>query len=288
MKKNFFCLIISIGVILSIMGCKRPQRQGSISIIGSDTMVNLIQSLAEEFMKTHPDSFIAVTGGGSGTGIASLISNSCDIASASRKMKKEEIEKAKKNNINPVEVTVGLDGIAVVVNPSNKVDKLTMDQLSDIFTGKITNWKEVGGDDKKIVVLSREMNSGTHIYFKEHVLRKGKADSKEEFAPSALLLSSSQAITDEITQNVQAIGYYGMGYVNSKQKVLEIAKDKKNIYYKPSIPNVISGEYPISRPLLLYTNTECLQEGKNKEFIDFALSKEGQEIVKKTDFVPIK
>ncbi|OGS39346.1 MAG: hypothetical protein A2551_02395 [Elusimicrobia bacterium RIFOXYD2_FULL_34_30] len=285
MFKNIMCFVFSLCMLLGFAGCKRTPRAGTICAVGSDTMVNLVQSWAEEFMKTSSDSFIAVTGGGSGTGIAGLISNSCDIASASRKMKEQEIEKAKKNNINPVEFIVGLDGIAVVVNPNNKVDKLTIDQLSDIFTGKITNWKEVGGEDKKIVILSREMNSGTHIYFKEHVLRRNKEDSKEEFAPSALLLSSSQAIADEIIQNSQAIGYYGMGYVNPKQKALKIAKDKKSVYYEPSISNIISDKYPISRPLYIYTKSQ--PEGKIKDFIDFALSKRGQEIVKETDFVPV-
>jgi phosphate transport system substrate-binding protein len=176
--------------------------------------------------------------------------------------------------------------LAVVVNRSNPVSKLTIDQLGGIFTGKITNWKELGGRDKKIVILSREVNSGTHVYFKEHVLRRGDLSGKEEFAPGALLLSSSQAIADEIAQNSDAIGYYGMGYISSKQKAIMIAKDEKSEYESPTIENVINGKYPISRPLLIYTNGQ--PQGLVKKFVDFCLSKEGQDIVTATDFVPIK
>ena len=124
----------------------------------------------------------------------------------------------------PQKIIVALDGLAVVVNPANKISELTIDQLADVFTGKIKNWKELGGRDAKIVLLSREVNSGTHVYFKEHVLRHGKADGKEEFAAEALLLSSSQAIADEISQNQDAIGYYGMGYITAKEKALKSSK----------------------------------------------------------------
>jgi phosphate transport system substrate-binding protein len=160
-----------------------------------------------------------------------------------------------------------------------------MDQLAGIFSGKLTNWKELGGGDEQIVVLSREVNSGTHVYFKEHVLRKNDKTNKEEFAPSALMLSSSQAIADEVAGNSAAIGYYGMGYISKKHKPVAIAKDAESPYVTPTIDNIISGSYPISRPLLLYTNGEPL--GLIKEFIDFALSPEGQEIVRITDFVPV-
>jgi phosphate transport system substrate-binding protein len=173
----------------------------------------------------------------------------------------------------------------VVVNQKNPVSKLTIDQLAGIFTGGITNWNEVGGEDKKIVILSREVNSGSHVYFKEHILRRNDPNSKEEFAPGALLLSSSQAIADEVAGNPSAVGYYGMGYISSKQKPLMVAKDGKSEYDAPTIKNVINGKYPISRPLLLYTNGE--PQGLTKKFIDFCLSKEGQEIVLATDFVPV-
>jgi phosphate transport system substrate-binding protein len=237
-------------------------------------------------MQENAGDFVAVTGGGSGTGFSSLISGTCDIAMSSRSIKDKEIALAKQRGINPFEIKVALDGLAVVVNPKNPVSKLTLDQLAKIFTGKITNWKEVGGLDSNIVILSREVNSGTHVYFKEHVLRKGDPNSKEEFAPGALLLSSSQAIADEVAGNSAAIGYYGMGYISSRQKDVAVAKDEKSEYVASTIENVINGKYPISRPLFLYTNGQ--PRGLVKKFVDYVLSKEGQDIVVKTDFVPIK
>lgn len=262
--------------------------KNSIQIKGSDTMVNLGQAWAEKYMEKNPFDFVAVTGGGSGTGLSSLISGTCDIAMSSRNIKEKEIALAKQKGISPNEITAALDGLAVVVNPKNPVNKLRIEELADIFTGKITNWKKVGGDDEKIVILSREVNSGTHVYFKEHVLRKGDPGSQEEFAPGALLLSSSQAIADEVAGNSAAIGYYGMGYISSKQKAVWVAKgakDEKPAYVEPTIENVVNGAYPISRPLFIYTNGP--PQGMVKKFIDFVLSKESQDIVLKTDFVPI-
>ncbi|MBU0502874.1 MAG: phosphate ABC transporter substrate-binding protein [Candidatus Omnitrophota bacterium] len=258
----------------------------SIQIKGSDTMVNLGQSWAEKYMEQNPTEFIAVTGGGSGTGLSSLISGTCDIAMSSRNIKEKEIDLAKQKGVIPFEIKVALDGLAVVVSPKNPVSKLTADELALIFTGKITNWKELGGEDKKIVILSREVNSGTHVYFKEHVLRRNDPKSREEFSPGALMLSSSQAIADEVAGNPAAIGYYGMGYISTKQKAVAIAKDEKSEYVIPAIENVINGKYPISRPLFLYTNSQ--PGGLTNKFIDFILSKEGQKIVVETDFVPIK
>ncbi len=262
------------------------KNNNSIQVKGSDTMVNLGQAWAEKYMELNPANFIAVTGGGSGTGLSSLISASCDIAMSSRNIKEKEITLAKQKGINPFELKVALDGLAVVVSPKNPISNLTVDQLAQIFSGKITNWKDVGGNDVKIVILSREVNSGTHVYFKEHVLRKMDSNSKEEFAPSALMLSSSQAIADEVAQNPGAIGYYGMGYISPKQKAIHVAKDAKSEYIAPTIENVVHSKYPISRPLFLYTNGE--PKDQVKQFVDFCLSKEGQEIVLKTDFVPVK
>ena len=258
----------------------------SIQIKGSDTMVNLAQAWSEKYMELNPQEFMAVTGGGSGTGIASLISGTCDIAMSSRSIKEKEISLAKQKGIDPFEVKAALDGLAVVVNPKNPVDKLTLSQLAYIFTGKIANWKELGGSDMKIVLLSREVNSGTHVYFKEHVLRRNDPGSKEEFTPSALMLPSSQAIADEVASNAGAIGYYGMGYISQKQKPVSVALDEKSGYVPPTIENVISGKYPISRPLFFYMNGEPKE--LVKKFIDFTLSEDGQKIVLETDFVPIK
>ncbi|MDP3787144.1 MAG: PstS family phosphate ABC transporter substrate-binding protein [Candidatus Omnitrophota bacterium] len=259
--------------------------KNSIQVKGSDTMVNLGQAWAERYMEKNPTDFIAVTGGGSGTGFSSLISGTCDIAMSSRNIKEKEIGLAKQKGINPNEIKVALDGLAVVVNPANPVSKLTSDQLAGIFTGRISNWKKLGGKDEKIVILSREVNSGTHVYFKEHVLRRNDPNSKEEFAPSALMLSSSQAIADEVAGNTAAIGYYGMGYISAKQKAVAVAKDDRSEYVEPKIENVINGKYPISRPLFLYTNG--VPQGLVKKFVDFTLSKEGQDAVLATDFVPI-
>lgn len=259
---------------------------GSIQIKGSDTMVNIGQAWAEAFGEKNAGTSVAVTGGGSGTGFSALINGTCDIAMASRTIKEKETALAKKKGFEPKEFKVALDGIAVVVNPKNPIEKLSVDQLSAIFIGAITNWKEVGGPDMAIVLLSREVNSGTHIYFKEHVLRKNDAVSTQEFAPGALLMPSSQAIADEVAQNVNAIGYYGIGYVTDKQKVVSVARGADVEYIAPTQENIQSGAYPISRPLLLYTRGE--PHGLVKNFIDFALSQEGQEIVKKLDFVSIQ
>ncbi|MBU1726635.1 MAG: PstS family phosphate ABC transporter substrate-binding protein [Candidatus Omnitrophica bacterium] len=278
------CLVFFVVMILA-SPLFAASRKNSLQIKGSDTMVNLGQAWAERYMEKCQQEFIAVTGGGSGTGLSSLISGTCDIAMSSRNIKQKEIVLAKAKGINPYEIKVALDGLAVVVNPANPLDKLTTDQLAGIFTGRVSNWKDLGGKDEKIVILSREVNSGTHVYFKEHVLRKNDPNSKEEFVPRALLLSSSQAIADEVAGNPAAIGYYGMGYISSKQKPVHVAKDGKSEYIAPTIENVVSGKYPISRPLFLYTNGE--PKNLVKKFVDYALSKEGQDIVLKTDFVPV-
>jgi len=283
MFKKLLLVLVGFMVATSAFAAKD---KNSIQVKGSDTMVNLGQAWAEKYMQDNPGEFVAVTGGGSGTGISSLISGTCDITMSSRNIKDKEITLARQKGINPFEIKVALDGLAVVVNPKNPVSKLTIDQLAQIFTGKITNWKELGGEDKKVVILSREVNSGTHVYFKEHVLRNNDPNSKEEFAPGALMLSSSQAIADEVAGNPAAIGYYGMGYISAKQKPVMVAKDEKSEYEAPSIENVVNGKYPISRPLFLYTNGE--PKGLVKKFVYFTLSKQGQEIVLKTDFVPIK
>jgi phosphate transport system substrate-binding protein len=272
---------------LAFAGCSRKGKDSPsvLQIKGSDTMVNLTQAWAEEYMKRNPGSSIAVTGGGSGTGISSLISNTCDIAQVSREMKDAEIQLARGKGIEPKKIVVALDGLAVVVHPSNPIASLTLDQLADIYTGKVTNWAQLGGTDAKIVLLSREVNSGTHVYFKEHVLRHGDAANKAEFSPEALLLPSSQAIADEATQNPNAIGYYGMGYISQKVKVVHVAKSATDPAVAPSIESVQSGAYPISRPLIMYTKGEAT--GLGKSFIDFVESKEGQDIVRRLDFVPI-
>lgn len=288
MIKKASTLVLAFGFLAAFLAANTAcaAKGSSLQIKGSDTMVNLVQAWAEEFMAKNPSTFIAVTGGGSGTGLAALISGTCDLAMSSREIKEKERELARQKGIEPLEFKVALDGLAVVVNQKNPVSQLTLGELAGIFTGRITNWKEVGGEDAKIVVLSREVNSGTHVYFKEHILRKGDTGSKEEFSPEALLLPSSQAIADEVLQNTAAIGYYGMGYIGRDHKALSIAKDKNSTYIYPTIENVVSGAYPISRPLFIYTNHE--PKSDIKQFMDYILSGEGQAVVSQQDFVPIK
>jgi phosphate transport system substrate-binding protein len=258
----------------------------SIQIKGSDTIVNLIQVWAEKFTQYYPNSNISVTGGGSGTGFASLINKTCDIAMSSREIEEKESVLAEQNNVNPIGFKVGLDGLVVIVNKNNPVNNLTLAQLKDIFTAKITNWEEIGGYDKKIVILSRESNSGTHMFFKERVIRNNDINSSDEFSIHSLMMSSSQAVYDEVLQNPNALGYVGMGFVDDKIKVLSVAIDEKNRYVTPTIDTIIDGSYPISRPLYLYTNAK--PEGMIEMFIEYALSDDGQKIVVDTDFVPVK
>ena len=246
---------------------------------------NLGQSWAEKFTKLHPNINVGVTGGGSGTGFAALLNKTCDIAMSSRSVEAKEVAKAKEGNMEFSEHKVALDGLAVVVNPSCGISKLSIPELRDIFMGTKTNWKDFGGKDAKIVLLSRESNSGTHVFFKEHVLKLGKPKGPEEYSPKALLMPSSQAISDEVAQNPNAIGYFGMGYISKKHTVIAVAKEKKSEYILPTIDNVKSGKYPISRPLFIYvTDSTNLTV---KMFLDFVLSSEGQAVVKSLDFVPL-
>jgi phosphate transport system substrate-binding protein len=276
-----------LSAMLFVVGCSEDvdpnEPAGFIQVKGSDTIVNAAQKTAEEFMKDYPHVFVAVTGGGSGVGIASLISKTCDVATASREMKPKEIELAEKRGVFPKEFTVAHDGVAVIVNKDNPVDKLTIEDLHKIFTGKATNWKEFGGKDLPIVTLSREVSSGTHIYFKEEVVRLGKKDSHEEFSPQTLLLTSSQAIVEEVAANEAAIGYLGMGYVSERTKALLVAKGGQ--FYPPDVENVIKKAYPLSRGLYFYTNGE--PNGVTKLFIDFTLSQKGQQQFIETGFVPV-
>ncbi len=266
---------------LSAAPARAQELQGSIQIKGSDTMVNLCQAWAEAFMAKQPKVVVAVTGGGSGGGIAALISGTCDLAATSRQMTEKERAQAAQQGAAPQELTAALDGLAVVVHPANSVQRLTLAQLADIFTATIKNWRELGGVDKAIVLLSREVNSGTHVYFKEHVLGKGA-----EFAPEALLLPSSQAIADEVASNPSAIGYYGMGYLNPRNAVVAVAKTAEGPYIEPSEDAVRSGAYPISRPLFFYTRGE--PPAVVKAFLEFVLSPDGQRVVKQIDFVPLE
>lgn len=253
---------------------------------GSDTIVNLALAWAEKYQGDHADVRISVTGGGSGTGIAALINKTVDIANASRSIKQEEIDEAKSNGVEPVEHIIARDAIAVIVNPENPVNKLTLKQISDIYSGRISNWSGVGGEDRPIVRLSRETNSGTHVYFLETVLRLGNKEDKTLFSTDTLLLPSSEGIIAEVRQNPNAIGYDGLGYVPHDLKMIAIAKEEGDAYVLPSIATVNDKTYPIARDLYMYTNGE--PTGVVKEYLDWILSTEAQQIVADLGFVPVK
>lgn len=284
---NWLKLTLILSAILFVTGCGEDvdpnEPTGFIQVKGSDTVVNAAQKIAEEFMKDYPHVFVAVTGGGSGVGIASLINKTCDVATCSREMKPKEKEMAEGRGVFPKEFTVAHDGVAVIVNKDNPIDKLTIEDLHRIFTGKAGNWKEFGGRDLPIVTLSREVSSGTHMYFKEEVVLLGQKDKHEEFSPQTLLLTSSQAIVEEVAGNEAAIGYLGMGYVSDRTKALLVAKEDK--YFLPDVNNVIKKTYPLSRPLYFYTNDE--PNGVTKLFIDFTLGPKGQKQFIETGFVPM-
>lgn len=295
-KSRLFAGVLAAALVVGGAGCSRPSAgggaaagggggaTGSIQVKGSDTMVNLANRWAEAFMGANPRVNVAVTGGGSGTGIAALLNGTTDVANASREIKDEEKADAGKAGVTPVETKVAIDGLAVAVNKGNKVDELTFEQLSGIFSGAITDWTEVGGDAGRIVVLSRESNSGTHVYFLEEIVQYD-GDTKRTYASSALLMPSSQAIVDEIARNPKAIGYFGMGYLTDGIKDVKVAKEEGSEAVAPTARDVQSGTYPISRGLFVYTNGEPADTVK--AYVDFVLSEEGQGIVEEMDFVPL-
>ena len=293
MNKILF-LITILFVLLSLTSCgpdssSATASDSSASYIenkGSDTIVNLALAWAEKYQSDHPDVRISVTGGGSGTGIAALVNGTVDIANASRQIKAEEVDEAKTNGIDPVEHIIARDAIAVIVNPKNPVNELTLQQISDMYSGKISNWSKVGGEDRPIVRLSRETNSGTHVYFLETVLRLGSKEDKTLFSTDTLLLPSSEGIIAEVRQNPNAIGYDGLGYVPKDLKMIAIAKEDGGAYVLPSIATVNDKSYPIARDLYMYTNGE--PTGILKAYLDWILSEEAQQIVADLGFVPVK
>lgn len=294
-QPRYLCFGLLVLLILMLLTACRQEPAGAASAAvttgraiqnkGSDTLVNLALAWAETYRQIQPDVAIAVTGGGSGTGIASLINGTVDIANASRAMKEDEIEAARANGIEPVEFVVAIDALAIIVHPSNPVDQLTIDQLSDIYTGRITNWQEVGGHDAPIVLLSRETNSGTHVYFLEEVVRKGE-DSDAIFAPQTLLMPSSVGITSELRRNPRTIGYDGLGYVDpAHEKIVALARDSSGPYVYPTIETATTGEYPLARNLFMYTAGE--PTGAIGDYLEWIRSDAGQEIVVRLGFVPL-
>ena len=295
MKRSIALFLLLLTLTISMAGCgstndaEASTSDGAISTSlenkGSDTMVNLALYWAERYQNGHPDVRISVTGGGSGTGITALISNTVDIANASRAIKDEEMELAHENGVEPVEQVVARDAIAVIVNPQNPIQQLTLQQVSDLYTRKITNWKELGGEDRPVVLLSRETNSGTHVYFLESVIRLGNKEDETIFSAETLLLPSSEGIIAEVRDNPNAIGYDGLGYITPEVKVIALSVKEGAEYVMPTVETVNDNRYPVARDLYMYTNGE--PEGFIKTYIEWILSSEGQEIVEELGFVPV-
>jgi phosphate transport system substrate-binding protein len=276
-----------------LAGCQSPSGAGegasaggtTIQDQGSDTLVNLALAWAEAYHQEYPEVTVSVTGGGSGAGLAALVNGTTDIANASRPIKAEEVEQARARGFTPQELVVARDAIAVLVNPANPVDELTLVQIADIFSGRISNWREVGGEDRPIVRLSRETNSGTHVYFLEVVLRHGDKDDKTLFSTDTLLLPSSEGISAEIRQNPNAIGYDGLGYVTPDLKVVAVAAPGKP-FILPSVGTVNDGTYPLARDLYMYTAGEA--DGELADYLRWIRGPEAQALVASLGFVPVE
>lgn len=254
-----------------------PQSQ-DIFLKGSDTVLPLAQAEAEEFMNENPNKSVTVTGGGTGVGIAALIDGEVDIATASREMKTDEIKAAKAKGINPKKYTIAYDGVAIIVNPRNPVSELTFEQLRGIYNGSISNWKDVNGDNRPVAVIARDSSSGTYQDFKNDVLQG------DEYRPDALTQPATGGVVSEVSQNPNAIGYIGIAYVNNDVKVLSLNKGNGSV--SPSAESILSGAYPLSRSLYFYTKGE--PSGLTKEFIDFVISKKGQNLVREVKYIPLK
>ena len=255
--------------------------EGMLQIKGSDTLINLVQRLSEEYMKQNPGKYISVTGGGSGTGIAALINGKTDIANASRLMKSTEIEKAGDNGVTTKRVVIALDGLSVIIHPGNSADKLTVDQIGAIFRGEITNWSEVGGKDMPITLYGRQSNSGTFVFFRDYVL-------KGDYSSGMNRMNGNSQIVEAVKQDSSGIGYVGVGYVKEATglKIVKVAAAPGSEYASPLNPaDVQSGKYPLARPLNQYLNG--VPSGDIKAFIEFELSPAGQKIVEDMGFFPI-
>lgn len=251
-----------------------------VQLKGSDTILNVSQSIAESYMQKNPKSRIAVTGGGSGVGISALINGTTDIGMASRNIKEKELKLAESKGVKIKEIVLGHDGITIILNKNNKINNLTHEQLAKVFRGEITNWKELGGEDAKIVVLSRDTSSGTHEFFKEHIIRENNSKPSAEYGKNTLYMPSNEAIKQEVKSNINAIGYIGMGYYDDSVK--DITVDS----IEPSVANVMDKKYPIAREVYWYINDNGNADVNS--LVEFSLSKEGQDIVKSEGFVPVK
>lgn len=291
-----FLILVLILLISFTVGCsaevspaEETNSPSSVEYIenkGSDTIVNLALAWAERYQTVKPEVRISVTGGGSGTGITALINGTVDIANASRQIKTEELEAAKAAGNDPQEFVIARDAIAIIVHPSNPVDHLTLEQLSMIYKGEITNWSELGGEDSEIVCLSRETNSGTHVYFLEAVVRMGSSDDKSIFAATTMLLPSSEGIIAEVKDNPHAIGYDSLGYITDEVKLVAVSSlETPEEFILPSLETVNNNTYLISRDLYMYTLN--VPTGAEKEYMDWIFSPEAQQIVSDLGLIPI-
>lgn len=270
--------VILVALVL-VWNIRIPAQSRPITIKGSDTMVLLGQRWAEVYMKKNPGSRIQITGGGSGTGIAALINGTTDICESSRPMKEKEKEQVKaKRNADVKETPVAVDGLAIYLNSVNPIKELTLDQIKGIYTGRITNWKAVGGNDAKIIAYSRENNSGTYAYFKEHVL--GNVD----FHPAIQTLPGTSAVTNAVAKDPKSIGYGGIAYAKGIHHAM-VKLDANSPAVEPSMENVLSAKYPISRYLYWYTAGE--PTGEAKKLVDWVLGVEGQKLVQEVGYYPL-
>jgi len=298
MSRNigYHIILLLFLLILPSTGCTQeaPEPSGSeisgaFKITGSNTVTPLTALWAEEFMNMNPRANIAVSGPGSGVGIASLINGTTDIAQASRKMKPKEYDQAENQGVHPYEIQVATDALSVVVHPSNPVSELTIAQLSAIYTNEITSWKELGGNDSPIVAIARDTNSGTHVFFKEHVVQMQGLDTENkelEYGQEVLFLPSTEGGATEVAKNPNAIFYPGLGYVTDKVKPLAIKKSASEPAVLPNLETALDGTYPVARPLLYYTNGEPADV--IKAFIDYCLSPDGQAKVTEVGYVPLQ
>lgn len=253
-------------------------KSSSITIKGSDTTLPISQKIAEEYMKDNSDETIIVTGGGSGVGISSLLSGTTDIAQSSRKIKFDEVEKSRDMGKSIKEVIIAYDAMAIVVHTNNKVNELTRAQLEGIFTGKIQNWKELGGDDLKIIPYSRETSSGTYEFFKESVLLD------KNYVNGIMSMPATGAIIQSVNQTEGAIGYVGLAYLNDEVKAINVSYDGEN-YVEPTVENAKNGTYPIVRPLYFYHEEGA--EEKLDKFIEYSLSPKGKQLIEEVGFVTV-
>ncbi len=273
-KMSRLIKIIAVFMLCVVVAAPAALAGGNVVIKGSTTVLPVAQAAAEAYMKIHKNVNISLSGGGSGDGIKALIDKSTDIANSSREIKKQEMDLAKKRGVNPVAHTVAIDAIIPIVHPKNKVQNLSLDQLSQIYQGKITNWREVGGDNLTIVVVSRDSSSGTYESWGYLVLNGAKV------TPRAQLQASNGAVVQAVSKNRYAIGYIGIGYLNKSVNALTVGG------VQASAKTALAKEYPIARPLYMYTNGT--PKGETEGFIKFLLGKKGQEIVKKEGFVPVR